>query len=222
MIKKNGKAGTILTVVNVTVIVICVAATLLLLFPTVYQWISRDDRPLFGHYLYVNTNSSMAPVMEKNDIIAVKPMELEKMAVGDFLCYYPVNEKEDGVQFGKIVDIDGDLLSLSDKAGHSVELEVGEIIVVGKATDKIMFLGQVVNLLRDDTNRLIFYASVAAGVVILLSVTVLLHLRFRQEQQPAEEPQPVAYSLDDLIEVELEPVEFEKAPKKPEDELLMK
>ena len=86
MKKNNRKAGTVLTVVNIVVIVICIAATLLLLFPTAYQWISRENQPIFGRYLYVNTNSSMAPVMEENDIIAVEPMELEKMAVGDFLC----------------------------------------------------------------------------------------------------------------------------------------
>ncbi len=221
MKKNNGKAGAVLTAVNIVVIVICIAATLLLLFPTAYQWISRENQPIFGRYLYVNTNSSMAPVMEENDIIAVEPMELEKMAVGDFLCYYPVDEEEDGVQFGKIVAIDGDTLSLSDKAGHSVDMTVGEIIVVGKATDKILFLGQAVQFLKDDGNRLLFYTSVAAGVVILLSVTIILHIKFKREQ-PAEEPQPAAYSLDDLVEVEQEPIEFEKAPKKDEEEFMIK
>ena len=220
MKKKARTARRILTILNTIVIVVCIAAILLLLLPTAYHWITKENKPVFGRYLYVNTNNSLTPVMKQNDIIAVEPLALEKMAVGDFLCYYPVLEKEKGVQFGRIDDIDGDVLSLSDKQNHFAEVSVGDIVVVGKATDKIFFLGSIVSFLKEPGNRLLFYVAVGAFVLILLGVTIILHISLKPRETEENEPLPV-YSLEDLIQVESEPIPFEKALKK-EEELLIK
>lgn len=215
-IRRMGKA---ITVVNICVILLCVMMTLLLLIPSVYQLIAKEDQPIFGHYLYVNTNNSLEPVMQENDIIAVEPEGLEQMAVGDFLCYYPIGEQENGVQFGKIVAVDGDILSLSDKLGHSVELTIGEIVPVGRATYKIVFLGQFVHFLKDSGNRLFFYLTLIAVVAALLALTIALHIKQRKlnakRTVPANTPQH--YSLEELVQVELEPIRFERAPQKEEE-----
>ena len=222
MNKKNAVSGKVLTIVNIVVIIVCISATLLLLFPTIYNWSAKDNRTIFGRYLYVNTNNSLEPVMKKNDIIAVQPLSLEQMAVGDFLCYYPVLEEGKGVQFGRIDGIDGDTLLLSDKREHSVDIAVGDISVVGKATDKIFFLGSLVSFLKNTGNRLMFYIVVGAIVLLLLAFTIVLHIK-RKPEPIEEKPKTAApvYSLEDLVEVEDEPIQFEKAPKK-EEEMLLK
>jgi len=215
---KTKKAGTAITVVNICVISLCVVLTVLLLIPTVYHTVSTEEKPIFGRYLYVNTNNSLAPVMQVNDIIAVVPTPLEEMVEGDFLCYYPIGEQENGVQFGKLIRKEEQTLSLSDKQGHYVDLSIGDIVTVGRATDKILFLGQVVHFLKSGTNRVAFYIALFAVVAALLALTVALHIKQQKLNRKiaVAAVKPKRYSLDELIEVETEPIEFEIAERKEE------
>lgn len=215
---KAKRASKAITVVNICVILLCAVLTFLLLIPTVYNVLSKENKSFFGRYLYVNTNNSLAPVMEVNDIITVQPIALSDLELGDFLCYYPVGEKANGVQFGKLVWMEENTLWLSDKQDHSVSLERGEIVLVGKATNKVLMLGELVQFLKNDQNRLVFYISLLVVVVALLGVTIGLHVKQRaiNRKQEALAIKPKQYSLEDLLEVEIEPILFETASHKEE------
>lgn len=168
--------------------------------------------------------------MNKDDIIIVKPTSITAIKLGDFLCYYPVSANEQEVQFGKIEEINADEISLSDKAGHNTALAINDIVVIGKATNKISYLGKAVLFFQSGNNRISFYISVGAITLLLLAITLLLHIKmkFRQEQLEIEQQailpdsKAFSYTLDDLLEVE-DAISFEKAPKpKTEEDVLFK
>ncbi len=215
MNSKQKKAGVVITVVNLCVILLCVMLILLMLIPMAYSMVSKDNKMIFGRYLYVNANDNLKPVMAQNDIITVVPTPLAELEQGDFLCYYPVGQQDAGVVFGKIMSIEGDLISLTDKQGHAVDMSIGEIVPIGKATDKILLVGQLVHFLKDGTNRMIFYLILGVLVAGLLSLVIALHLKQQKikKQEAAAVLPPRQYTLDDFIEIETEPIEFEIAPK---------
>ncbi len=215
MNSKKKKAGVVITVVNFCVILLCVILILLMLVPMAYSMVSKDGKMIFGRYLYVNTNDNLEPVMAQNDIITVIPTPLAELAQGDFLCYYPVGQQDAGVVFGKIMSIEGDLISLTDKQGHTVDMSIGEIVPIGKATDKILLVGQLVHFLKDGTNRTIFYLILGVLAAGLICLVIVLHLKQQKinKQAAAAVPPPRRYTLDDFVELETEPIEFEIAPK---------
>lgn len=219
-----------MTTINIIIIVFCSACALLMLFSVLFQHNAKQDKLVFGHHLYINTNNNLKPVMNKNDIIIVKPTSITAIKLGDFLCYYPVSANGQEVQFGKIEEINADEISLSDKAGHNTALAINDIVVVGKATNKISYLGKAVLFLQSGNNRISFYICVGAITLILLAITLLLHIKIKSRQEQLElEQQAVmpdsktfSYTLDDLLEEE-DSISFEKAPKvKTEEDVLFK
>lgn len=205
------KSTIVLTTINIVLIVFFLLITLLMVIPLGFNSFSRADKPIFGHYLFLNTNTSMEPVMKQNDLVAVKPMPLTDLAVGDFLCYYPANSEQTGAYFGKITAIEGEELILCDKADHSVTVLANEIEVVGKASFTLLFLGDIVAFFQSVQNRILFYVVIGAVSFILAAVTVILHITLRREPTTDTPPAPpVAYSLDQLLEQEID-VEFEKS-----------
>ena len=219
-----------LTTINIIIIVFCSACALLMLFSVLFQHNAKQDKLVFGHHLYINTKNNLKPVMNKNEIIIVKPTSITAIKLGDFLCYYPVSADGQEVQFGKIEEINADEISLSDKAGHNTALAINDIVVVGKATNKISYLGKAVLFLQSGNNRISFYICVGAITLILLAITLLLHIKIKSRQEQLElEQQAVmpdsktfSYTLDDLLEEE-DSISFEKAPKvKTEEDVLFK
>ena len=219
-----------MTTINIIIIVFCSACALLMLFSVLFQQNAKQDKLVFVHHLYINTNNNLKPVMNKNDIIIVKPTSITAIKLGDFLCYYPVSADGQEVQFGKIEEINADEISLSDKAGHNTALAINDIVVVGKATNKISYLGKAVLFLQSGNNRISFYICVGAITLILLAITLLLHIKIKSRQEQLElEQQAVmpdsktfSFTLDDLLEEE-DSISFEKAPKvKTEEDVLFK
>ncbi len=217
-----------LTITNLVLTVFCLACTAVMLFSVFFQHNARQDKLIFGHHLYINGNDNLKPVMNKDDIIIVKPTSVTAIKLGDFLCYYPTVDDWQEVQFGKIEKIDSDEMILSDKLGHTATFSINEIVVVGKATGRIAYLGKAVLFLQSGNHRSSFYICIGAITLILLGVTFLLHIKIklRREQQASEqqavaaEQLTYAYSLEDLLEVE-DNVTFEKAPRtKTEEDVL--
>ncbi|MDD6237319.1 MAG: hypothetical protein PUB00_08065 [Clostridiales bacterium] len=219
-----------LTIINIVIIFFCTACTLLMLFSVLFQHYAKQDKLIFGHHLYINTNNNLKPVMNENDIIIVKPTSITAIKLGDFLCYYPASSDEQEVQFGKIEEINTNEISLSDKAGHNTVLSISDIVVVGKATTKISQLGKAVLFFQSASNRISFYLSVGAITLLLLAITFLLHIKIKSRQEQLEierqamqsDSKTFSYTLDDLLEVE-DAISFEKAPKpRTEEDVLFK
>ncbi len=219
MQEKNGKIRVVLTVVNIVLIVFCVISTVFMLIPIVFNHITKQDQSVFGNYLYINNNNNLAPVMEENDLVIVKPMSITQLSLGDFLCYYSAEDTEKNALFGKIVGFSDDELDLSDKEGHSTTVKVEDIIVVGKATNTIFALGSVISFFHSPGNRLLFYIIVGASALILSGITIILHVVMNTKRvltEPVVSPIPVSYNLEELIQLEEEDIDFEKAPSKQE------
>ena len=220
----------LLTMINIVIIMFCSACALLMLFSVLFQHNAKQDKLIFGHHLYINTNNNLKPVMNKDDIIIVKPTSITAIKLGDFLCYYPASADEQEVQFGKIEEINADEVSLSDKVGHNTSFSINDIVVIGKATNKISYLGKAVLFFQSGSNRISFYVSVGAITLLLLAITFLLHIKMKSRQEQLEIEQQAmlpnsktfSYTLEDLLEVE-DFISFEKAPKpKTEEDVLFK
>ena len=219
MQRKKSRLKVMLTVVNIILIIFCVLSTITMLISVAFNHISKQDHPIFGNHLYINNNNNLKPVMKKNDLVIVKPMSITQLALGDFLCYYSAEDPEKNALFGKIVGFSEDELDLSDKAGHSTTVEVDDIIVVGKATNTIVALGGIITFFHSPANRMLFYIIVGAAAFILAGITIIIHVALNSKSassEPVAPEFPVLYRLDELVQVEEEPIDFEKAPSKHE------
>lgn len=163
------------TVLNIALIVVGLLAMLVLGLGTAGAK-NGGTFGLFGRSYHLNQSEQMSPVIEKNDLVAIRKADPTDFQLGDLIAYYQEDAGKDYLLIRRLVSIAGSEYYLEDGEGEQTIVDANETRFLGKVTSRSPKLGTAVQFLQSKDGKKIYLWWTASLLFLLIGVIVLLHV----------------------------------------------